>query len=246
MRKIVYIGNSVEVVYRINDINEVKIVGILCDFRKASDKMLAFTKDNGIKYIICSDSKQVDEALDTLYFDYAIMYSFGLILSDNAIINHQIYNFHPGDLYSNRGSTPVNWSIVLGDDNTKIVLYRLSCAGVDLGEIVSERTVEIDNNDNVVSLREKMECHIPRMLLELFDFIDRDRKGVIVEAGIYRPRISEKDYTIDEAVDSEKIIRRKIKSQETYDGAIIRTSDGNIRIKSWEQYVTFSESGIVL
>ena len=109
------------------------------------------------------------------------------------------------------------------------------------GEIVSERIVKIDDIDNVVSLREKLEAHIPEMITDLFKFIDQEKKGILVESGVYRPRISEKDYTIDPASDSERIIKKKIKSQETYDGAILHSKNGIIRVKSWEAYLSLLE-----
>ena len=241
MRKVVYIGNSVSTIKRIIKVKELTIAGIICDARRASDEMKNFAENNGIPYIICSNAKQAEGALASLQFDLVLMYSCSLILSKQTIQNYQVYNFHPGDLYSNRGSTPVSWSLVLAEEYTKIVLYRLSCAGIDLGEIVSERIVKIDDIDNVVSLREKLEAHIPEMITDLFKFIDQEKKGILVESGVYRPRISEKDYTIDPASDSERIIKKKIKSQETYDGAILHSKNGIIRVKSWEAYLSLLE-----
>lgn len=241
MRKVVYIGNSVSTVSRIIELNKLTIVGIICDARRASDEMKNFAEINDIQYIICSNAKQVEEALASLQFNLVLMYSCSLILSEPTIQNYQVYNFHPGDLYSNRGSTPVSWSLVLGEEYTKIVLYRLSCAGIDLGEIVSERIVKIDDMDNVVSLREKLESFIPEMIIDLFEFIDQEKKGILVDSGIYRPRISDKDYTIDPISDSERIIKKKIKSQETYDGAILQSKNGIIRIKSWKEYLSLLE-----
>lgn len=239
MRKIIYIGNSVEAVTKINNLKDFNVTAILCDSRKASVAMKNFAESNGIKYIICSTSQQVTKTLSFLHFELIIMYSCSLILATEVIKRYKVYNFHPGDLHSNRGSTPVNWSLVLGERETKIVLYRLSPVGIDLGEVVSERIINIDDEDNVISLRKKLESFIPEMLIELHEFITQNKKGILIESGIYRPRIAEKDYTINQRLDSERIIRKKIKSQEVYDGAILQTSNGSIRFKTWEEYLSF-------
>lgn len=237
MRKIIYIGNSLDAAAMLYKIDSLLLIGILCDKKRASEELNAFANKNKIDYKIVANSHETNEALNTWDFHFAIMYSFGLIISKEAIYNHNIYNFHPGDLRSNRGSTPINWSIVLGDTVTKMVLYHLTDFGIDLGEIVSEKSVEIIDEDNVATLRKKLEGLIPVMVDELLKFIDNEEKGNIIFNGIYRPRIAEKDYTIDREKDSERIIQRKIKSQETYEGAILLTENGVIRIKTWDDYV---------
>lgn len=95
--------------------------------------------------------------------------------------------------------------------------------------------VKIDREDTPKSLSRKMNDTIPNLLLCLEEYLEGQKKGTLIKPGIYRHRITEKDFTIVDG-DSELVIRNKIRSQSDYNGAILYLNGKKLNIKSFEEY----------
>ena len=167
MYNILYIGNSLHVVNRLQFIRNINIVAAVFESEK-EDKSKMELLPSTVKMIPAKSKREIEDAImqycDTV--DFAIMYDFGIILGEQVASRLPIFNFHPGALRTNRGSSPINWSILLNDRETIMSLYRVS-AEIDLGELVSEHPCKIYENDVPDSLRARMEGEIPSMMLEL-------------------------------------------------------------------------------
>ena len=66
-----------------------------------------------------------------------------------------VIGYHPSILPQNRGRHPLIWAIALGLSKTGSTFFLID-EGVDSGDIVSQRTVEILPEDNATSLYEKI------------------------------------------------------------------------------------------
>lgn len=66
-----------------------------------------------------------------------------------------VIGFHPSELPRNRGRHPIVWSIVLGLQRTASTFFFID-EGVDSGDIVSQREIEIDESDDSQGLYEKI------------------------------------------------------------------------------------------
>ena len=66
-----------------------------------------------------------------------------------------VIGFHPAELPRNRGRHPIVWSLVLGLKRTASTFFFLD-DGVDSGDIVSQREIEIEESDNSQKLYEKI------------------------------------------------------------------------------------------
>jgi methionyl-tRNA formyltransferase len=114
-------------------------------------------------------------------------------------------------------------------------LHKIS-AEIDMGELVSTSVCYLEYKDTPGTLRKKLEQRIPDMLTDLYEYLKGNRHGKLIEEGIYRRRIEEKDYTINPETDTLLQVNAKIHSQAEYKGAIVECNGEKIYIKCWGDF----------
>lgn len=245
MHKILYIGNSFHIIDAICLIKEIKIIAVFCEKEKIKG-LYADGNDKKDNMIPVNGKKDLQEKISEYYdrVSFAVMYDFGIIVPYKILSHLPIYNFHPGDLRSNRGSSPINWSVLLNEKETRMTLYQIT-EEIDLGEVISEHECRIYEHDVPATLRFRLEGEIPSMLLELICGFGKTKNGNFVGKGIYRDRITETDYTISD-VDDKDIVMAKIRSQYEYEGAIYIVNGNKFYIRSFEQFKSIQNKGGIL
>ncbi len=81
--------------------------------------------------------------------------------------------------------------------------------------------MEILECDNTRIVKLKLEKGIPVLIEALSDFLEDRVEGIQVENGVYRPWVTEDDFTIDQEKDTVDTVKNKIRCQAEYNGAII-------------------------
>lgn len=239
MYRVIYLGNSEKVLNCILNSTEYKLVLWICETRK-KDSLVQYANMNDIDLLSVSTSSELVNILSVTYdVDFAIMFSFGIILKEQIINKCDVFNFHPGNLASNRGRNPIEWALLLGWDNDDMSLYKVTSECIDCGVLVSKCSVSIYENDTANTMADKMISCIPKMLIDLDEYQKGTLKGVPICSGIYRTKITEKDYTIDLFQDSEYVIKNKIRSQADYNGAVIVNDGEKKYIKSFSEFKDF-------
>jgi methionyl-tRNA formyltransferase len=88
-----------------------------------------------------------------------VLYCFGWSnLIKNELINMTplgVIGYHPAALPHNRGRHPIIWALVLGLSKTASTFFFMD-EGADTGDILSQKEVLIDPNDDAQSLYEKL------------------------------------------------------------------------------------------
>lgn len=163
MDRIAYIGNEPKVIELLSCIKDIDICAVICESKKK--ELFIESRSYTVTYYQCNKQTLTD-VMNELYdvIDYAVMYSFGIIIPFEIIKHIDIYNFHPGDLRTNRGSSPINWSILNGDDTTKMSLHRID-ERIDDGELISEHICRVYKTDVLGTLRARVEGEMPSMIL---------------------------------------------------------------------------------
>lgn len=102
-------------------------------------------------------SKSAVDYLINLQPDIFIVFSFGKILPKQILDIPAKYplNIHASLLPKYRGAAPINWALANGEKETGVTVIRMD-EGMDTGDIVLKSRVNIDDNDNCVSLEEKL------------------------------------------------------------------------------------------
>ncbi len=89
----------------------------------------------------------------------AVIYSFYYrrLLNEDVLRTAPLgaFNLHGSLLPAYRGRAPINWVLVNGERETGVTLHHM-VARADAGDIVGQRSVAIDDNDNALTLYRKL------------------------------------------------------------------------------------------
>lgn len=236
MKNLFYFGNSIEMVNHIENSNLFSISVWICENR-VIERLLPTAKHLGIPIIGVSSHSELERSIGQYpSLKLAIMYSFGIIITPSILTKVDVYNFHPGSLERNRGRNPIEWAILLGWEKDEMSLHKID-EGIDTGLLISACSVLIDKEDTAFIIRKKMNDTIPVLLPILNDYLEGVVKATQLRPGIYRHRITEKDYTLFPGQDSEEEIKNKIRSQQDYNGAILIRNGLKVYIKKYTDYL---------
>jgi methionyl-tRNA formyltransferase len=107
------------------------------------------------------------EAFVSLKADIAIVAAYGVILPER-ILNATKYgciNIHPSKLPRWRGAAPIQHTILAGDKETSVCIMQMD-KGMDTGDILLERNVEVPSHMTSTLLHDKCSQIGSEMLLE--------------------------------------------------------------------------------
>lgn len=234
MYKIVYLGYSEKMLEELIKSDTFDILLVIGTKGRLSSKYFELINEYGIRYV---EIENKIELMDNIHWiaeaDLAIMRKFEFIIPEEVIKKNLIINFHGGDLKNNRGAHSVIWSILLQESKTCLSCYRL-VGGIDEGELIDTYYVDILKNDNAFVINEKLEKGIPHLLDSLSQYLSGEKSTQLITGGKYRRKIQRQDYVIDLYNDAIDLIRAKILSQQTYEGAIVIIDGIEYRIKRYE------------
>ena len=148
-----------------------------------------------------------------------------------------VVGFHPAALPKNRGRHPIVWALVLGLRETASTFFLMD-QDVDNGDIISQKKIIIDDEDNASTLYEKISITAQEQLREIlpklasgdYQAITQDHK----QANIWRKR-TEIDGKIDWRMSGKTIYnlirglsRPYIGAHFIYSGYVIKVWKANI------------------
>ena len=84
-----------------------------------------------------------------------------------------VIGFHPAAIPLNRGRHPLIWALVLGLEKTASTFFMMD-EGADTGDIISQKEILIDYNDDARSLYDKVLCEAKEQVIDLTERIDSD------------------------------------------------------------------------
>ena len=89
--------------------------------------------------------------------DMIVVAAFGQILPKELLElpKYGCINVHASLLPNYRGSAPIQWSILNGDQETGVTIMRMD-TGIDTGDMIAKRTVTIEEEDTGGSLFDKL------------------------------------------------------------------------------------------
>lgn len=88
------------------------------------------------------------------------------------IPNLGVINLHPSILPKYRGRAPINWAIINGDSETGITAHFVD-EGVDTGPIISQVKININDNDYVGDILEKLYPIYKKITLSVLNIIEK-------------------------------------------------------------------------
>ena len=142
-------------------------------------------------------------------------------------------NIHASLLPQLRGAAPINWAIINGLRKTGLTSFYIN-EGIDTGDIIMKKELEISENDNFGSLYTKLKKLSSGFIIDTIECIESGLKPVIqskIKSELLKaPKIDKKNTRIRWDIDGQKI-NNLIKGLSPYPGAWSTIKSSEIRLK---------------
>ncbi|MDP2921218.1 MAG: methionyl-tRNA formyltransferase [Candidatus Omnitrophota bacterium] len=158
------------------------------------------------------NTKEAIEFFKKINADLFIVVSFGQILSNAVLSLPKLYclNIHASLLPKYRGAAPINWAIANGEKETGVTIMRMN-EKMDEGDIALKEIVVISEEDNAITLSEKLSKKGAKVLLDAIrlikdnkiEFTSQDHKK-----ATFAPKLKKEDGAIDWGKDASEICNR--------------------------------------
>lgn len=109
----------------------------------------------GLKVLQFEKIKMHAEEIGLLHPDFSVTASYGQILSKEILDIAPVYNVHASLLPKYRGSSPINWAIINGENKTGITIMKTDL-GLDTGDILSTYETPIGENETFGELFDRL------------------------------------------------------------------------------------------
>ncbi|KUO62505.1 methionyl-tRNA formyltransferase [bacterium BRH_c32] len=218
--KIIFMGTPEFAVPSIDAINnsEHQLIAVVTapDKERGRGREVSFTpvKDYAIKNNIAvlqpeklKDPKFIEQIIE-LAPDLIIVIAFRILPREIFEIPRLgTFNVHGSLLPKYRGAAPIQWSLINGDTETGLTTFFIQ-EKVDTGNIILQKKIEINSDDNFGSLHDKLQSLSIDMVLETIKNIESGKIELIKqdESKVSSaPKITKENSRIDWNQPSEKI-----------------------------------------
>lgn len=194
-----------------------------------------YALDNNIE-VVTPDSVNTDEFINLLKeknIDYIVVVAFGQLIKEKLLeeYKNKIINLHPSSLPKYRGSSPVQFSILNGDKKTHASAMLIE-KGMDSGDILNQKEVEIKAEDDFTSLSEKLSKIGSEVILESvlnYDEFMKNRIKQDNDKATFTKKITKEMGKIDFNQSKEEIIN-KIRAFVEFPKAYFSYKKENVKI----------------
>jgi methionyl-tRNA formyltransferase len=174
-----------------------------------------FAVENGLRVLQPEKLKNSDfiAELESLKADLQIVVAFRML--PEMVWNMPplgTINLHGSLLPQYRGAAPLNWAIINGETQTGVTTFLLSHE-IDTGQIIFQESMEIDENDSVGDLHDRMMEIGAKLVLKTVDALAEGTVIAIDQAQLIdnqekikqAPKIFKEDCRIDWTKDTESV-----------------------------------------
>jgi methionyl-tRNA formyltransferase len=149
--------------------------------------------------------------------------SFGAIIKEPLLSEHEMLNVHPSLLPRWRGAAPIERAIEAGDDETGVTIMRPT-AELDAGPVCLQRTDAIRPDDDFGTLSARLAALAGELLVESLDlrppFREQPEEGVT-----YAEKIEHDDRRLDPELMPDELERR-VRALRPHVGAYVELPSG--------------------
>jgi methionyl-tRNA formyltransferase len=167
--------------------------------------------------------------------DMIVVMAYGQILPREVLEIPRLacLNLHASLLPRWRGAAPIQAAIAAGDRETGITVMYMD-EGLDTGDILLQRTIEIRADETGGSLHDRLAQIAPKPLLESLRLLSAGKAPRISQdkaRATYAPKLKREHGKIDWS-ESAEAIERKIRAYNPWPGAFMKVDGQNLKIFS--------------
>jgi methionyl-tRNA formyltransferase len=194
------------------------------------------------------DPQAIDE-IRALKPDVIVVMAYGQILPRDVLDIPRLacLNLHASLLPRWRGAAPIQAAIAAGDWETGITVMYMD-EGLDTGDILLQRNIEILPNDTGGLLHDRLAQIAPETLLQSLRLLAAGNAPRIPQhntLATYAPKLKREDGRIDWSETAE-VIERKIRAFNPWPGAFMKIEERNLKIFSGSVVDFDGEPGEIL
>ena len=145
--------------------------------KSPDSKLLSFCSENNIKTLTAQTVSELTnhQSLITNH-TLAVLASFGAIIPDEIInaFKYGIINIHPSLLPRWKGPSPIQYTLLNGDNQTGVTLIKLDNE-IDHGNILSQKTYKLDGSETTQFLLDKLFSIGAEMVEELVIKLEKNQ-----------------------------------------------------------------------
>jgi methionyl-tRNA formyltransferase len=176
---------------------------------------------------------QAIEEIRALTPDVIVVMAYGQILPRDVLEIPKIacLNLHASLLPRWRGAAPIQAAIAAGDRKTGITVMYMN-EGLDTGDILLQRTIDILPADTGGSLHDRMANVGPETLFQSLELLAEGSAPRIAQdnaLATYAPKLKREDGKIDWSEPAE-VIERKVRAFNPWPGALMKYGGRNLKI----------------
>lgn len=136
-------------------------------------KITALAEDIPVYQPSTLRSQEVYDILASIQPDIIIVAAYGMFLPKNILElpRYGCINVHASLLPKYRGASPINAAIIEGESQTGVTIMKMA-KGIDTGDMLISRAVDILPDDSYASLHDKLAPVGGQLLLEALDLIE--------------------------------------------------------------------------
>lgn len=175
--------------------------------------IINYAESKGLNFSYPDNLKDENEVLKIkeLNPDIIIVIAYGLIIPRSILEIPKIgcFNLHGSLLPRWRGAAPIQRAIIEGDNKTGITFMKMD-EGLDTGDIVLSKEINISTNDNHQSLENQLANLGAESFEEFLELIEKKRDFIQQnnDLATYAKKIEKSETRLDWNESAEKIIRR--------------------------------------
>lgn len=192
--KIVFAGGSDFCLPTFSALNQYHYIHTVMVLKEKTqpNPLVSAANHTGIDIITVSDLRtEADEELLTrIEPDLIITCSFGHIIPEKLLVlpTKGWINIHASLLPRWRGASPIQHALLHGDTETGVTIFKLN-RDVDCGEVILQRGISIEPDDNYISLSKKLSDLSASMIHQAIGMSKTKEQGIGVQAT-HAPKIS--------------------------------------------------------
>ncbi|MDZ8120362.1 methionyl-tRNA formyltransferase [Pontiella agarivorans] len=175
------------------------------------------------------------QTLEQLKPDLLVVVAYGQYIPQRVIrlATHEAINVHPSLLPKYRGSAPIQWAILNGDQETGVSIIYLA-EKMDAGDILRQETYPLDGNETSGILHDKLAVVGANLLIKAIDDIRQGSVSRVIqnESEMVEVRkLTKDDGRIDWSLSADQI-RNRIRAFDPWPGSFCRMPGGDL-LKIW-------------
>lgn len=167
----------------------------------SSNNYLNFCSDNSIPVHFCENlnSREFLNEIKNINPDLNIVVDYGKIIPESilTLFPDKFINIHPSLLPTYRGASPIQTALLNGDVESGVTIQKM-VKKLDAGNILLQKSFPIEDEDNFMTLTNKMISLAETLLLNLLkknplieDFVQNEKLATFCH------KLAKKNYTTD-------------------------------------------------